>query len=253
MDDYSPPDESKRRRGVASLETGMSVLSTLAEAGKAMMLKDIAAATGMPAAKVHRYLASFLRTGMVSQDERSGRYDLGPFAARLGVAALARHDVIKRATGQLALLRNEIRETCFLSCWSDSGPMVFRWEDSLRPLTVNVLVGSVMPLLRSATGRVFLAFMPWSQLTGLLADELPAAGMTDPEAAALAATIRGRGLAWIEGELQADIDALAAPLFDQTGHMAGSLTALGRSGKFDISENGEVAQRLRAFTKSVSS
>lgn len=252
MDSYSPSGEGKRRRGVASLEVGVRVLSTLADAGKAMMLKDIAAASGMPPAKVHRYLASFLRTGMVSQDGRSGRYDLGPFAARLGVAALARHDVIKRATGQLALLRNDIRETCFLSCWSDSGPMVFRWEDSLRPVTVNVLVGSVMPLLRSATGRVFLAFMPWSRLTGLLSDELSAVGMTEAEAGALAAAIRDRGLARIEGELQVDIDALAAPLFDQIGHMVGSVTALGRSGKFDISEGGAVAQQLRAFTKKVS-
>jgi DNA-binding IclR family transcriptional regulator len=253
MDDLSPSGKAKRRRGVASLEVGGRVLSALADAGKAMMLKDIAAATGMPPAKVHRYLASFVRTAMVSQDEASGRYDLGPFAARLGVAALARHDVIKRATGQLALLRNDIRETCFLSCWSDAGPMVFRWEDSLRPLTVNVLVGSIMPLLRSATGRVFLAFMPWSRLSGLLADELSAAGMSEAQAGALAAAVRERGLAPIEGELQADIDALAAPLFDQSGHMVGSVTALGRSGKFDISQDGAVAQRLRAFTKKVSS
>ncbi|MHA1538072.1 MAG: helix-turn-helix domain-containing protein, partial [Alphaproteobacteria bacterium] len=50
MDNYSPTDQGKRRRGVASLEIGVSVLSTLVDAGKAMKLKDIAAATGMPPA-----------------------------------------------------------------------------------------------------------------------------------------------------------------------------------------------------------
>ena len=30
----------------------------------------------MPAAKAHRYLVSFVRTGLVTQDRHSGRYDL---------------------------------------------------------------------------------------------------------------------------------------------------------------------------------
>ncbi len=53
-------------------------------------------------------------------------------------------------------------------------------------------------------------------------------------------------------QLQADIDALAAPLFDPAGQMVGSVTALGRAGKFDASETGAVAQSLRAFSQKVS-
>jgi DNA-binding IclR family transcriptional regulator len=252
MDTHVVPEDRRKRRGIGSLEVGMGLLSVLAEAGGAMKLKDIAAAAGMPAAKAHRYLSSFLETGMVAQDGRSGRYDLGPFAARLGVAALARHDVIERAAGRLATLRDAIRETCFVSFWSDGGPIVIRWEDSLRPVTVNVRVGSPMPLLRSATGRLFLAYIPRSQLSRLLDAEMAATGTTPQAVDDLIGRTRTRGLGRIKGELQADVDALAAPLFDPIGQMVGSVTALGRAGTFDASETGTVADSLRAFSKKVS-
>ena len=73
MDDYSPAEQGKRRRGGASLEIELGVLSSPTGTGKAVVLKGISAGTGMPSAKVHCYLASFLRTGIVSRDEHSTR------------------------------------------------------------------------------------------------------------------------------------------------------------------------------------
>ncbi|MEG0884369.1 MAG: helix-turn-helix domain-containing protein, partial [Janthinobacterium sp.] len=52
-------------------------LQALGQARGALMLKDLAAAAGMSAAKAHRYLVSFQRLGLVVQDGRSGHYDLG--------------------------------------------------------------------------------------------------------------------------------------------------------------------------------
>ena len=39
----------------------------------------------MSAAKAHRYLVSFQRLGLVTQDSRTARYDLGPAALKLGL------------------------------------------------------------------------------------------------------------------------------------------------------------------------
>ena len=41
----------------------------------------------MSAAKAHRYLVSCVQAGLVVQSERSGSYDLGPLAVRVGLAA----------------------------------------------------------------------------------------------------------------------------------------------------------------------
>jgi DNA-binding IclR family transcriptional regulator len=59
------------------------------------MLRDLAAAAQMSAAKAHRYLVSFQRLGLVVQDSANTRYELGPATLRLGLATLSRMDAVK--------------------------------------------------------------------------------------------------------------------------------------------------------------
>lgn len=235
------------RRGIKAIDVGMELLAALAAAPGPLMLKDLAARTDMAPAKAHRYLASFIQAGMVRQEGRSGRYDLGPAALRLGLAALARHDVMARAQTRLAALRDQIRATCFLSQWSDRGPIIVAWEDSLQPVTVNVRVGSIMPLLRSATGRVFLAFAPAADVAAVRAAACADDVVSLADAEALAAQTRAEGLGRVTGDLQAGIDALAAPLHDAAGRLQGSVTALGPSPAFDATPKGPIARHLLAF------
>ncbi len=228
----------------------MGLIDVLASADRPMQLKDIAVAARMPAAKAHRYLASFVACGMVVQSQASNRYDLGPMALRVGVSALNRFDVIDRAGAGLVDLRDDIWATCFTSAWSDKGPIILRWEDSRRALTVIVHVGSTMPLLSSATGRAFLAFLPPELTASLLQSELEDSADAELVARIDAVTreTRASGLGRTLGEFQADIAALAAPLYDPLGRMVGAVTALGCKDEFDAAYDGTVAQKLRAYT-----
>ena len=78
------------RRGIQSVGVGFSVLRALVGARGPLPLKEIAARSGMPADKAFRYLVSFVASGLVKQDPASARYDLGPFAMELGLAAHGR-------------------------------------------------------------------------------------------------------------------------------------------------------------------
>ena len=74
----------KERAGIQSVEVGFALLEGLTRSRGPLMLKDVAASAGMSAAKAHRYLVSFQRLGLVTQDPRTARYDLGPAALKLG-------------------------------------------------------------------------------------------------------------------------------------------------------------------------
>jgi len=87
----------KERAGIQSVEVGFALLDVLAKAEGPLMLRDLAAAAGMSAAKAHRYLVSFQRLALVTQDHASTRYDLGPAALQLGLASLSRLDPVKLA------------------------------------------------------------------------------------------------------------------------------------------------------------
>ncbi len=238
--------------GVQSIETGVRVLEALAELGPAPMLKTLAARAGMPPAKAHRYLASFERTGLVDREPDSGRYRLGPTARRIGFAALHGLDVVRVAAPMMAAIRDELDETVGLAVWSGHGP-TFVWleEVASRPVAVTIREGTIMPMLSSATGRVFGAWMPASMVRPLIERERAASGSTDDGAAPFAET-RRRGVGRTLGEVHPGIHGLSAPIFDHRGALVAALSTIGPAGGFDASYGGQVARRLRAAADRIS-
>ncbi len=255
------------RAGIQSVEVGFSLLEVLSDAGSALMLRDLAAKAGMSAAKAHRYLVSFQRLGLVMQDTGTTRYDLGPTALKLGLASLARIDAVKLARARLSPLMSQIGETLALAVWGNQGPCMVHWEESPQAVTVNLRLGDVMPLLSSATGLCFAAFMATRQpaadtrLQALLKDELVRAsklGRRDLPANMLQVTklldeARGHGVARVVNSLLPGVGGFCAPVFDADGHMALGMVALGSLATFDTSWDGAVAAPLKAAARQLSS
>ncbi|GAA0602126.1 IclR family transcriptional regulator [Caenispirillum bisanense] len=225
-------DHHARRRGVQSLEVALHLLTALAEAARPLMLKELSERAGMPAAKAHRYLVSFIEGGMVRQDADSGRYALGDFALTLGLVALQGLDIVRDTAGVLQDLRDALDETVFLAVWGNRGPTIVRWEESVRPIAVNVRVGSVLPVATSATGRVFAAWLKEAAGHGL-----------DPK---LLDEIRLRGFATQRNALMQGIGAVSAPVFDHRDQIIGAITVLGADTGFDASADGPVARACKA-------
>src|SRR5665647_1424992 len=155
----------KERAGIQSVEVGFGLLEALSLAPGPLMLRDLAAAAGMSAAKAHRYLVSFQRLRLVAQDAASTRYDLGPAALKLGLASLSRLDAVKLARERIGPLGEQIGHTLALAVWGNHGTTIVHWEESPQAVTVNLRLGDVMPLLSSATGRCFAAFLSRDAIT----------------------------------------------------------------------------------------
>jgi DNA-binding IclR family transcriptional regulator len=251
----------KERAGIQSVEVGFGLLEALSMAPGPLMLRDLAAAAGMSAAKAHRYLVSFQRLRLVAQDATSTRYDLGPAALKLGLASLSRLDAVKLARERVGGLMEQIGHTLALAVWGNHGPTIVHWEESPQAVTVNLRLGDVMPLLSSATGRCFAAFLSRDAITPLLKDEVALAqkqGRTDvpatlAQARALLDEVRQRGAARVVDTLLPGIVAFCVPVFDSDGHIVLGLVALGPAGTFDPEWEGAVDRPLRAAARLLSS
>jgi DNA-binding IclR family transcriptional regulator len=211
--------DQERGRGVQSVEVSVTLLTALARHGAAMSLSELGEAAGMAPAKVHRYLASFVDCGMVRQ-RKSGKYDLGPRAAEIGIAAVARIDPVNRAADGLSGLVEETGMSAILAVWGTHGPTVIRWEKAATALVTTLGVGAVLPVTRSATGRVFLAHLP----DRLLADLVAAEGTTLAETDSLRHDIRSTGIADADREFIPGLSALAAAVPDARGGLAAVVT-----------------------------
>ena len=260
-------DTAAQRAGIQSVEVGFGLLDVLSHAGTSLNLRDLALQADMSAAKAHRYLVSFQRLGLVVQDGATTRYDLGPAALKLGLASLARIDAVKLARSRIAPLMTQIGQTLALAVWGNQGPTIVHWEESPQVITVNLRLGDVMPLLSSATGLCFSAFMATRQqaaktrLDVLLKAELARSqklGRKDLPGSMQAVTAlldeaRQHGAARVVNTLLPGVGGFCAPVFDAGGHMVLGMVALGSMVSFDAAYGGAVATPLKAAALQLSS
>ncbi len=249
----------ERRQRVQAAETGMAVLKGLADLGGRATLTALSAHVQEPPAKVHRYLASLAEEGLVSQDAGTQQYFLGPEAIRIGMAAMRQADPIRAAEPALVRLREALEITCFIAVMGNKGPTIVRFEEPGLPVTVNVRVGSVLPLLWSATGRAFLAYLDERAVQAMASEELSHASPEqraslagkDP-IEALRQAVRKAGCASVRDTNLRGISAVSAPLHDHTGRVCAVLTALGATGGFDAAVGGPVAKAVQREAAAIS-
>ena len=217
--DQSVSDQSSRR-GVQSVDVGGRLLSELCEFKYPVRLKELAAASDMAAAKAHRYVTSLVRIGLAEQDERTGLYSLGPLALRLGLIAIERNDIIGRSGVVLRKLCTEVQTSGHLAIWGERGPVLIRNEHGGPPIISSMGIGAVMPLVRSATGRVFLCHMPRNATRAIVEQELALTEMNESDLEPIIEETRARGFARVVGSVVLGLEAVAFPVFNFDGSLA---------------------------------
>ncbi len=232
-------------RGIQSVEVGGQLLIALAHQGRPMALKDLAREAGMPAAKAHPYLVSFIKLGLVEQEAGGGRYGLGPLALQLGLISLQQYEPVRLATPRIEELALQLGHTVAIAVWGNRGPTIVRVAEAPSPVHISMRHGTVMSLSGTASGRLFAAHRPREQVLAALALEGRGPGWIDAQLEAHLAQARLTGLASARDGVVAGVSALAAPVFDDQGHMVLSLTTIGPSGSLDLALDGAVAQALR--------
>lgn len=245
------------KHGVQSLEIGMGVLRAMVTGQRSMMLKDIAAAANMPASKAHRYLVSLIRAGLVEQDAMTSRYNLGPFALNIGLIAIDRLDRVRLGLSAIAELRDTINETTALAVWGETGPVIVRWERPRRPITVNVVTGTNLSLLTTASGRIFAAWLPKSFVDPLIAKELKTKVLPDlktrSDVETMLEKVRADGIAPISGSYMIrGVEAVAAPVFNFKNEITMALAVVGVEGMIDMNPNSRVLIELKHCAKELS-
>jgi DNA-binding IclR family transcriptional regulator len=232
------------QRGIQSIEVGGRLLLALTQHGRPLALKDLALAASMSPPKAHPYLVSFGKLGLIVQDAASGHYGLGPLAMQLGLISLQQFDPVRLATARLPGLARAIGQTVGIAVWGTHGPTIVRTEEAPLPVHVAMRHGAVMSLRGTASGRLFAAHLPREQVRAALGRAAGPA-LFDKAFEKELAAIRAAGFSHAVDAAVPGVSGLAVPVFDGSGALVLSLTAIGASAGFDTRASGLPAKALK--------
>ncbi len=249
------PATPKPQRGIQSMEVGGQLLQALAHRGRPLPLKDLAFEAAMSPAKAHPYLVSLGKLGLVTQDEASGHYGLGPLALQLGLISLQQVDPLQLASQRLPALAQALNLTLALAVWGSQGPTIVRIEAAPTAVHISMRHGTVMNLQHTASGQLFAAHLPEATVRAAWAQSLGDKGRPAPWSAAWReqlARVRAEGVAISRDAVIPGVTALAAPIFEPPGRMVVALIALGPTAVLDARAGKAAIKTLREAAAAVS-
>jgi DNA-binding IclR family transcriptional regulator len=246
--------------GNRTIVIGVRLLQAVSRMNGPATLTEIAQRTGMSISRAYRYLTSLTQTGLLQHEAETGKYDLGPAAIELGLAAMARVDMIRVASDVMRNLTEEVNLVSILVVWGSNGPTVIKWEQGRLDLSVRIREGLNLPLPITASGRLFMTYLDAKEVQPLLERDLkawnagaPAKKKLDKKAIeAIRKDVRKHGMACNSGLRTPHTAAIAAPIFDADGRLSMTISLVGVIGTFDLDFDGAPARALKAATDRLS-
>ena len=217
--------------GVRSVRIALDVLEAVAFSGDEMGVTQIAARLKLTKGSVHRHLLTLVERGYLTQSQTTSRYAIGA-KGRLLARLAPEADLARLAEGPMRELRDRCGHSVVLSSMTPRGALVMLTiAGTSATIEIGVRPGSELHYHASAQGRVMLAFAPRPVQQRVLAGARPRlTPNTKTDIAAieedLARVVR-RGYCTAPEEAMLGINAIAAPIFDDTGACVASVALVG--------------------------
>jgi DNA-binding IclR family transcriptional regulator len=239
------------------LARALTLLETVAVHTDGIGVREAARQTGIDRSAVSRILTQFEELGYIEQDGTRGVYVAGPGLFSFVTALSERDSLRKAAEPFLKDLAARFNETCYVTARVGSN-LVFRSKvDCEHRIRYVVEMGKPFPLVSGAAGTAILSALDEQESDALLAGELPAytpASITDrDEYRAQLRTDRELGYTYSPGRWVRGGAGIAAPYYDASGRVAGSITLscpADRLGDLSIHDVGKaVAEACRGLSR----
>ncbi len=213
---------------VPGLVRGLEILQAFTPERPHLTLGDLALIAGVTRSAIFRIAYTLTQLGFLVHDAQSRRYSLGPAVLRLGYGYLASRDLVEVALPHLEALRDITGWSAHLGILEGTDVLYLLRVPTRRGLASIVHVGTRLPAHATSMGRILLAQLSKTELTGLYRNvQLAAVGPRTPTTmAALLAQARrdaNRGHVAHFGEFEQGVASIAAPLRDVSGRAVAAI------------------------------
>lgn len=154
---------------VPALEKGLDLLEELAGQPQPRSQAELARALGRSPSEIFRMMACLERRGYIDKEPSSGRYRLTLRLFELAHTHTPVDQLLHASLGPMRELARKTGESVHLSVLSHGKLLVLSQVESQNRTRVSVEIGGRFPVVRTASGRVLLAYLPQEELRALLA------------------------------------------------------------------------------------
>jgi len=222
----------QRDYSIQVLQRGMKVLDALLDARIPLSLEQICAYTELPKSTAFRIIVNLLQGQYLVETEKG--YWLGLKMLRFGALIEEKLDLMQQARPFLMQLRDQVNETIHLAVLDDDLRVVYVEKLSTQHAVGLMMsrIGITAPMHCTALGKAMAAFRPeddirhWIVTHGL--KSVTETTIIDKDAFLQELReIRSRGYAVDNGEFEASVRCVAAPVRDRTGRVIAAVSISG--------------------------
>jgi len=242
----------KKGTTIQSLQIGMGIIDIIAKQGRPLRFSDIQDLTQITKSNLYKYLNTFTQLGLLYRHMDTGEYVLGSKLIEYGMAAVDQENVIDRISPFLHEINEKSSSTVLFSSWTDNGPMIVRDLNNNRGFNIGAQIGTLLPI-RSATGKVFMAFMDEHMVREWKAKEfmqIPPEKVSQLEDEC--GLIREKEIAFAREPLVSSVSSVSIPVLNYKKKLLGAVTVVGFSEFIPQNENNELSHYLIEISKEIS-
>lgn len=241
--------KTARSSAMSSTLRCLRVLELLAENPFELGLLDIATRLAIPKASAHRLCATLMEANLIEQDPRTKRYVLATKALWIGSGYL-RHSAVYRASFfPMQDLAQQVTGTVQLGVFDNEQVLFIHSVGYPGSPHAFADVGLRRPLHATASGKVFLAAMPWAEVERIMAahcDKYTDKTITSPARMKRElAEVQRNNYALNVEELLPGYWVLAAPVIGKDGRTVAAISLTLPTNEADLEQESAYAARVK--------
>ena len=220
-------NKASARQPLRTVAKALDVLCLLNLKQEWLGVREIARMLKLNSATAHNLLRTLKGYGLVDQNPDTKKYQLGLGLVQLAGTKLRQLDLVTEASPFMKSAMEMTGETITLSVLDGQELLYLAKIEGSRPVRVASRIGGSAPLHCSANGKALLAYCSEHELDTILAKPLTKYNektVISPKfLREELRQVRSRGYAVDFGTYIAEVNAVAAPIRDQSGNVIASM------------------------------
>jgi IclR family KDG regulon transcriptional repressor len=216
-----------------SLAHGLNVLLLYEASTPLFTVSEISKRLGYSQSKTYRLVRTLVQYCLLQEDHGTAKYTLGLNVLRLGLLAQQQFNIVEVALPYLKELSLLTKETVLLTAVNGTKGIVLERVESEEPVRFSIFQpGATLPLHCGASSKILMAHLPEEEWDHIIAKE----GLKKYTSNTITRVkqlkihlkeIRKRGYAFSNQEVDQDVRAVAAPIFNRQGELMAGLSVVG--------------------------